>query len=273
MFRSFSRSWELVKASFSILRQDKELIIFPIMSMVALALITVTFAVPFFVVSGSDVATIILAFVYYVVTSYVAIFANAAIAGAALMRLEGKDPTFNDAFSAAQSRADKIFGWAIISATVGMVLQALRDRDNPVTSFIISLIGVAWSVATFLVVPILVAENIGPIQAIQRSSSLLRQTWGQQIVGSFSISGVFFLIFLAGIIPLALIGFGLASIQPLLAIPVILLAIIFMLGLAVTSSAVSGIFTAAVYAYASDNMQVNNELYDASLIQNAFRTK
>jgi hypothetical protein len=273
MFRSFSRSWELVKTSFSILRQDKELLIFPLMSGIALLLITATFAVPFFVVSGSDIAMVILAFVYYVVTSYVAIFANAAVAGAALMRLQGEDPTFNDAFSAAQSRADKIFGWALISATVGMVLQALRDDDNVIGNIVLSIIGVAWSVATFLVVPILVAENVGPIEAIKRSSAMLRQTFGQQIIGNFSISGVFFLLFLAGVIPLALVGFALSAIAPVLVIPVVIAGVLFVLALVLVSSAVSGIFTAAVYAYASNDVQIDNQIFDTALVQNAFRTR
>lgn len=281
MFRSFSRSIELVKTSFGILRQDKEMLLFPIMSMIGLAMVSIVFFVPTYAAGLLDSAgggestnplLFIIAFLYYVVAYYIMIFANAAVVGAAMMRLRGEDPTFSDAFNIAMSRSGKIFGWAVISATVGMILQAMRDNSNGLSRFVVSLIGAAWNIATFLVVPVLVVENLSPIDAIKRSGSLLKRTWGEQIVGNFGIGLVMFLIALVGGIPLFLLTTAAFSIAPALGILVGIVFALYIFAVMAISTAVSGIFTAAVYAYATQT-PVQSHIFDPNLVQGAFRAK
>lgn len=284
MFQSFSRSWELVKTSFGIIREDKTLLLFPLISMAALALVSVMFFFPMLLLGafgngdsdGVSVVAYIVGFVYYVVVYYIMIFANAAIVGAAMERLKGNRPTFNDALNIAKSRSGKIFGWALISATVGIVLQAIENmldrRVGFIGDLVVSLIGAAWNIATFLVVPVLVVENIGPIEAIKRSSSLLRQTWGQQLMGNFGLGLIFFLLFLVGGLPLLILTGLAASISPILGVLVGLFLGAYILLLIALYSAVSGIFTAAVYAYAV-HTPVQDPIFDQSLVQNAFGPK
>ncbi|NDJ85088.1 MAG: hypothetical protein GYB66_04315 [Chloroflexi bacterium] len=282
MFRTISRSWELVKTSFSVLRQDKEMLIFPVLSMIGLALVSIAFIVPaalagLFEGVASDSESInpflvVVAFLYYVVTYYITIFANAAVVGAAMMRLRGEDPTVSDAFNIAMSRAGKILGWAVIAATVGMILRAIEERAEGIGRIVVSLVGVAWNVATFLVVPVLVVENVGAIDAIKRSGSLLRQTWGEQIAGSFGVGIIFFLLFLAGGIPLILLTIGLGAIAPAAAIIGIILIVLYALALSAVGTAISGIYTAALYAYATEP-QVENMYFDQDLLNDAFHQK
>jgi hypothetical protein len=282
MFRGFSRSIELVKTSFGILRQDKEMLLFPIMSMIGLAMVTIVFFVPTYAAGLFDGAgggqestnplLFIITFIYYVVAYYIMIFANAAVVGAAMMRLRGEDPTFSDAFNIAMSRAGKIFGWAVISATVGMILQAMRDNSNGLSRFVVSIIGAGWNIATFLVVPVLVVENLSPIDAIKRSGSLLKQTWGQQIVGNFGISLVMFLIALIGGVPLFLLTTAAFAVAPVLGILVGIVFALYIFAVMAISSAISGIFTAAVYAYATQT-PVESPIFDPALVQGAFRAK
>lgn len=282
MFRSFSRSIELVKTSFGILRQDKEMLLFPIMSMIGLLMVSVVFWLPTYAaglldgVGGGNESTnpilFIVVFLYYVVSYYIMIFANAAVVGAAMMRLRGEDPTFSDAFNIAMSRSGKILGWAIVSATVGMILRAIEERADILGRIVISFIGAAWNIATFLVVPVLVVENLGPVDAIKRSASLLKQTWGQQLIGNFGISLVMFLIALVGGVPLFLLTMAAFAVAPAFGILVGLVLALYIFGVVAVGTAVSGIFTAAVYAYTTQT-PTETPIFDPTLVQGAFSPK
>ncbi len=256
MFEKFSRSWGLVKASAAVLRSDKELMLFPLISGVATLVVLATFLVPMFalrIFEGGDVGVggAIFGFLFYFCQYSVIIFFNCALVGAAMIRLDGGDPTLADGIAAAKSRIPAILGYAAIAATVGVLLQALKSRDN---NFIVRLIGsglgAAWTLATFLVVPVLVSRNVGPIDALKQSVSLLKKTWGENAIGNVGIGAAFGLITFAVI----LIGFGLAfaaaQISVGLAIAVAAVFLIGVLLLGVYQAALSGIYSAALYRYA-----------------------
>ncbi|MEP7190868.1 MAG: DUF6159 family protein, partial [Roseiflexaceae bacterium] len=213
MFQKLSNSWELVKASAQVLRSDKELIVFPIVSAVGSLIVLATFAIPMFLAGvfdsmyvdgkGFQPLGMLVAFLFYLVQYTVIFFANTALVGAALIRLRGGDPTVADGFRIAAQRLGPILGYALISATVGMVLRAIAERAGIIGRIVISLVGFAWTVATYLVVPVLAAEDIGPIDAVKRSTQLLKRTWGEQLVGNAGVGAVFglmmFGVFLIGI--------------------------------------------------------------------------
>jgi hypothetical protein len=261
MFRTWSRSWTMVKASARVLRSDKELLIFPVLSAIALLLITASFAVPFFLSgayermgdgrdSGGQILYYVGLFLFYLVQNFVIFYCNTALVGAATIRLRGGDPTLSDGFRIAHSRVGTIFGYALISATIGMVLRALSERLPFLGRIIISLIGTAWSIATYLVIPVLAVENIGPVDSVKRSASLLRQTWGEQLVGSFSIGAIFILPFLL-IIMVLVGGIMLAFQQAALGLLLVALAVLALVALAVVQAALSSVYSAVVYRYAT----------------------
>jgi hypothetical protein len=198
--------------------------------------------------------------------------------GAALIRLDGGNPTLSDGFKIAQSRLPQILGYALISATVGMILQMLsgaaRNNKNIVMSIIgqiiVGLIGAAWSIATFLAVPVLVVEGVGPIEAVKRSTALLKKTWGEQIIGDLSIGGIFGLISVGVVLLAVALGFLFAKI-PALLILVVIAAVVALITLGVISSALSAIFRAALYQYAHDGK--TTEFFSSDMIQGAFKVK
>jgi hypothetical protein len=285
MFQSFRRSWELVKASFAVLRADKELIWFPVFSGIALVMVSIAFLVPMALLDvfssifgsgqGGEVAGFVILFIYYVVAYFVMIFSNTAVVGAALKRLRGGDPSFQDGLNTATGNTGKIFGYSVIAATVGMILQALRSDDNIAANVVSWIGGLAWNLATFLVVPVMVAEGVGPIAALRRSAGLLRQTWGQQIIGNAGISLVFFFLFLAVVIPGGLLVMVAFSVTPVLGILFGVLVVLAVLGLMAVQTTLSGIYTAAVYNFAVAPAEVtsSNQFFDQSLLQSAFRHK
>jgi len=277
MFKRISNSWELVKASAQVLKADKELIIFPILSTIGLILVSIAFAVPIFVsdlinqITDNVVLSVLVLFLFYLAQYIVIFFANSALVAAAMIRLRGGDPTAGDGFRAAFGHLPAILGYALISATVGMILRWLSERG--VLGEIASrLIGFAWNIATFLVVPILVMEDVGPVEAVKRSAGLLKKTWGEQIVGNLSIGLVFGLLIFASIllgIGGVLLGVNIESAP--IAIAAAAIAVLLVLGMSLISSALSGIYSAAVYNYA-----VTGEpggYFEQGLVEEAFRPK
>jgi hypothetical protein len=280
MFARVSNSWQLVKASAAVLRADKELVIFPIISMIGVLIVTVTFAIPLSMVGffeavakeGGQVLGFVVLFLFYVVMYCIIIFANTALVGAAMIRLDGGDPTVSDGLHIAVQRFGTILGYALIAATVGMILRAIRERGGILGQIASSLLGFAWNLATFLVVPVLVVEDVGPIDAIQRSARLLKRTWGEQIVGNLSIGLVFVLIgIIVTLLGLPVIALAVATGSVAVILPVVLLFILALVTVGLLGSTLSGIYSAAVYRYAVDGE--TGGFFSVEMIEDTFRIK
>ncbi len=281
MFDRISRSWNLAKASASVLREDKELLLFPLVSFGALVLVCASFAFPAWRVGlldghggrGAGAARYLVAFLFYFAQYFVIIFFNAALVGAAMMRLEGGNPTFADGMRIATSRVGVIAGYAAIAATVGVVLRAIQERVGFIGRIVLGLLGVAWSIATFLVVPVLVArKDLGPVEAVKESAYLLRQTWGENLVGQVGISAAFGFVYLLVLICGGFLFFVSAMGHDVRLFVFALAATV--LGLsaaALVHSALSGIYEAALYRYATKGEAVLG--FDADALQRAFRAK
>ncbi len=271
---TFARSWNLVKASWSVLSDDKELIVFPIVSAIGAILVTIAFAVPEFLVysaGNNEALGYVLLFLFYLVLYCVINFANSALVGAAMIRLRGGDPTLRDGFRIAFERFGAIFGYSLVAATVGVILQAL-SRKGALADIVRSLIGLAWNLATYLVVPVLVVERVGPLEAVKRSASLLRKTWGEQIIGGAGMGLVFFLLFLlCTVLAVAGVFLGISLDSTALIVSCILVGVLAYVLLALISSTLGGIYSAAVYRYAAEGEM--SKQFAPELIRNAFRVK
>jgi uncharacterized membrane protein len=277
MFRRLAISWDLVKASAQVLVADKELLVFPLVSAIGVLIVSITFFAPMALANvfdsilfrDSQVVGYLILFLFYVVQYTVIFFANTALAGAALIRLRGGDPTLKDGFRVASSRFVPILGYALIAATVGVILRALSDRSQGLKRFIVSLLGFGWSIATYLVVPVLAVENVGPIDAIKRSVELLRRTWGEQIAGTVGLGAVFGLVNLVTIIIGAAVTIFIAvQFQAwVLALGSALFFVVLLMLTGLVSSALSGIYSAAVYHYAVDGE--TSGYFDQALMEQA----
>ncbi|MBN1485105.1 MAG: hypothetical protein JXA37_10310 [Chloroflexia bacterium] len=284
MFQKFSNSWKLIKASAAVLRADKELVVFPIVSALGVLIVTATFALPMWLAGtfdamlnggegeGTGPLSFIALLLFYIVQYFVIFFANSALVGATMIRLRGGDPTLGDGFRIATRHLGQILGYALIAATVGMVLRWLSEKAGLLGRIVISIIGLVWNVATYLVVPILVEEDTGPVDAIKRSVELLKKTWGEQIAGSFSMGLVFGLLsFLLIVVMGILIAMAAVSESLGLAIFLGVLLVLALLAIALINATLSGIYTAAVYQYA-----VTGEIsdyFETGLVQGAFHQK
>lgn len=277
-----SRSLDLAKASWSVVKADKELMWLPVLSVCALLLILGSIAVPVAVLGGFDPdvaraegnpASWLGLFAFYVVAYFIALFFNTALVAAAMVRLDGGNPTLADGLRIAWSRAGRILGYACIAATVGLFLRMLEERVGWVGRIVVKLIGVGWALATFLVVPVLATRDVGPIDAVKESATLLRETWGENLIGTFGLGLVFSVAYIVLMIVFLLVVFLAAQAQqPAVIAAVVILGIVAVLVLAALQATMQGVYSAALYRYATRS---TNPVpgFGFELLQQAFKPK
>ena len=247
-----SRGWQLAKMSLGVIKKDKEILIFPLLSLVALGLIAASFIGGIFFTMGRDGFVsplgIVLLAIMYLFLYFVMIYFNVAVIGCAMIRFEGGDPTVKDGFRTSNENFGAILKWAIISATVGMILRVIQSRLKLAGRVIAAIGGLAWSVATYFAVPVLIYEKTSVFGAVKRSAHLLRSTWGEMIVGGLGLAVIFLLLGFLGLIPIV-VGAMVGGISGLIVGLIISLA--YWLILACIGSAANSALHAALYRYAT----------------------
>ena len=283
MFERLSRSWQLVKASAAVLQQDRKLILFPLISSMAMLAVLASFAIPvigwaiFSGKSGVDSAVddstfYAIGFLFYLTQYFVIFFFNAALVGAAMIRLDGGTPTLSDVLRLAASRWTSILGYAAIAATVGMVLRAIAERVGFLGRIITGLLGAGWTIATFLVVPVLVARDVGPVEAVKESALILKRTWGENLVGQAGLGVAFALIqFFVIALGVALVVAAATNGSAILIVLSLVLTIGAVLLSILVHGALSGIYAAALYRFATQNG--NSQGFDTDALRSAFVVK
>jgi len=280
MFERISNGFTMARSSWRVLMGDKKLLIFPFISGVMTLLVMATFAVPMGLLHqegkllGADgrlhMWVYPVMFAYYVATYSVIIFCNAALVSCALLRFDGQPATLGDGLRLAMARLPQILAWAVVSATVGMILNIIENAGDKIGYWIKAILGTAWSVMTYFVVPILVVEKVGPIDAVKKSVALMRKTWGEALVGKVGL-GLFFALLAIPLVVLMFVGFYLLNTSFALGVGVLVATgIMFLIYLAV-AAAMNTIFLTAVYQFAA--FQRCPEGFDETSMARAFGTK
>jgi len=275
-----SRSIELLKQSWGVLKQDRELIWLPVLSAVSAALIATAVLVPIALTqdwdaissqgettnalgTGAYIALAVLA----LMLAFVSIFFRAALVSGAHERMTGGDPTVRSAIAGALERLPQLFSWAVITTIVGSILRAIEERSGFIGRIVINLIGMAWAVTTFLVIPVIVIENTGAVNSTKRSVELFRHTWGENLTAQVGFGLIGFLMF----IPLFVLGAVGASIGTLLGFVLIAAAVVAAIVVVTVLSALGGVFQTALYHYAVGTELVST--VDTGLLQDSFTRK
>ena len=280
LFHKVARSWRLIKASTAVLNSDGELLVLPIISgaislalgggMVALAMSDGTFEA---LQNGQSLEALnsfyVWLFAFYLVQYFVIIFFNTALVGAALERLDGGDPTIRSSLALATRRLPQVLGYAIVSATVGVLLRMIAERFGLIGKIIGAGAALAWAVTTFLVVPVIAAEGRGPLSAIERSTELLGKTWGENLIGNAGISLILGII--AAVVAFAGLGGATMLIEngnETIGLPLFAAAFVAFIAVMVFSAALSAVYAASVYYYAVVGEPPAG--FDRDLIRGAF---
>lgn len=271
-FDRLSNGWKLSMSSFSVIKKNKQLLIFPVLSGAALLVLLGSFIGILYSMNGNNFDRVvderstteyIGLFVFYLINYFIVIFFNMALIHCARIYFEGGKPTITDGLRFSLSRIGDILVWSTVAATVGLLLRMLEENGGKIGKIIASFIGIAWSITTFFVVPVLAYENLKPMQAYRRSVQIMREKWGESLGSGFSFGIIQILGILIVGVPLFFIG---SLISPIMAI---VLAAIGVLCVIAVVSAAQTIFISAVYHHI-DNKQLedfNSDTLDSVFYQ------
>ena len=278
-FTRLSNGWTIAMTSLKVLNANKELIIFPILSGISMILIIGSFAAAFFAHAGWDIDSLNIAgnnvktesrsvlylimFLFYIVNYFVVVFFNMALMHCARLYFDGEEVSVAKGLQFSVSRIGAIFSWAVFAATVGMILKIIQDKAGALGKIVTGIIGIVWSIATFFVIPILAYEKLSPMEAVKRSTQMMKDKWGETIGANFSIGIVSFL----GIICIAAVA-GLIAIANLWV--GIAIFVVGFLAVVTISSALHSIFISAVYNNINGNL---NDHFDQQLLDDLFVPK
>jgi hypothetical protein len=279
MFDRIKRSFDLVRASAQVLRQDNHLLLFPVISAFALLLVVIGFALPVFGLESFDGlgrrGLYSIAFLFYVVQYFVIFYFNTALVGAVMIRLDGGSPTLGDGLRIANSRLGTILGYAVISATIGVILRAIQERVGFLGRLVVGLIGASWALATFLAVPVIVTRDRGAIGSISESAALLKRTWGENLIGQTGMGAAFGLVYFGlagGVAMLVLLSvLVVGAINPALMILLAVVVVLAILACVLFQATLSGIYSAVLYRYAVDGSGTPG--FDGGVLGGAFQRK
>jgi hypothetical protein len=271
-----SNTIALAKVSWKVLRKDRELLLLPVLSFLASILVLTMLWLP--TLSAIDTSgladeggdpgavLIVVGVISAMAMSIISVFFNGALVAGAHERLSGGDPTVRSALGRALSRLSGLLPWAIITGTVGLILQAVRERAGWMGRFVVNMVGMAWQTATFLVVPAIVIDDHGAVSGLKASAALLKRTWGENIAARVG----FGLLGLVAAIPAVIVLFATGALGDAALVVGILLAVPYLALVVVVLTALNAVFQTALYLYATTGSVPAG--FDDSNLQDSFTT-
>jgi hypothetical protein len=274
MFEKISNGWNLAKQSLRVVLLDKELLLFPLFSGISSILVTLSFLLPLWTTGsignllrpeGVNPVVYVIVFAFYLVNFFVIVFFNSCLVACALIRFRGGDPTVADGLRSSWSRLPQIFAWSLLAASVGFLLRVFESRSRRGASIVSGFLGIAWSAASYFVIPILVVENLGPIEALKRSTAVLKKSWGEALAANFGLGLLMTAFLLLAGIPAVLGVVAGSGTSVALGLAATALAVLFM---TLVQSVAKAVLQAALYLYAADGSAPPQ--FDESLLKAAF---
>jgi hypothetical protein len=286
VFDKISRSWSLAGQCWNVLGEDPALLVFPLLSSIVLLVLLGSCALPVFslyhslqpvLAEGSTTHTSRLLFyiamyAFYFVSYAVMMFFNSALISVALKRLDGESASVGEGLQMALARLPAILGYAAIAATVGTILRAIEERVGLIGRIVIGILGAGWTIATAMTLPVLIEEDVGPVEAISRSLALLRRNWGENLIGNGGISlGVAVVAIPIGILGLLMVFAAVSTRAPGSIFLAMALFAVAMVVVGLVSTTLHSIYTAALYRFATGSKE--NAGIDGDLLADAYRQK
>lgn len=272
-FDRLSNGWKIAMNSFKVLKENKQLIIFPILSGFSILLLTASFFTAALASAGWDIDNLgveqqgtpiyyLIVFAFYIINYFIVVFFNMALIHCTRLYFQGEEVTIRKGMLFSFSRIRSIFAWAFFAATIGLLLRTIQENVGTLGKIITGIIGIVWSVATFFVVPIIAYENAGPIEAFKKSSAMMKEKWGESLGANFSFALIQFLAVIIIGLPLFFLG---AAFNPIVGIALAIVGVFTVISII---SAAQTIFVSAVYHNINGdpvkhfNQQMVDQLFD-----------
>jgi hypothetical protein len=261
----WSDSVKITKTVLRLIREDRALLLLPLLSGVLLiaaaAVVFIPLVTAFLVnpsgmiafvhTSGGAALLVVVFLLLYFTLVFLSVFFLAALVGAATLKLSGKNATVRDGLQIAWAKKGRLLVWALISASVGLLIQLVASRFKGIVGLLIRFgAGVTWAVATYFVIPVLLYEDNTAWRSLVRSAKLFAGTFGRWFFSNLLLSLIVVGVFLLGLIPFVAGILSLSTSVPL-GVGLILLAVVIWIFAAVFSAAVAGVTRAVLYRYAT----------------------
>ena len=285
MANAFSRSWEITKLSFNVIKQDRELLAFPILATVFSVIFIAAILFPSIVLGFITISTeyagateYVILFLIYFGLAFIATFFNVCVVYTAKKRFEGGNATFGESIKFAVSRINLIFLWSAVSATVGIILRIIDEmaeragRSGQILLYITrSILGMVWSIVTIFVIPGMVYYNLSPFDAIKKSVAVLKKTWGESLIRYYGLGLVQLLFIVIGIILFIPLFIVLSAAGIFGVIVAIIIGILYLLIVMLVFGIANQIFNTALFVYADSGKIPSG--YNKEIMENAFHKK
>jgi hypothetical protein len=285
---AFSRSWMITKLTFGVINKDRELLWFALLSFIFSSLFGVAMIFPSIIPAlmenglskeSLEAYQYVILFLTYFGLAFIATFFNVCVVYTTKIRFEGGNATFGESIRFAFSRLSLIFQWSLLSASVGLLLRILHQLASNlgkigqlVANILISLLGMAWSIVTIFVVPVLVYEGLGPIDAIKKSTQIIKKTWGESLIKALGLGLVQFLVFVILIMASGALTFVLSSAFDTVGLLIgISVGVLLLLLTGLVFTVASTIFNTALYVYANNNLIASG--FNEEVVRGAFKQK
>lgn len=283
---TFKASYMIVKGSWGLLKRDKEMMLFPILSMLASLAVTATvLALIFFTRYHGDVNAFVapsegssneagvLWYVYlfglYIVSYFIVTFFEVGIVAIAHGRINGQDLTFQDGLHTALKLKGKILLWSVLAATVGVLLNMIAERSKLLGRIVVWMLGAMWSILSYFIVPVLLIEDLSIKDSLKKSAQVINTTWGEAVIVNVGVGAVFGVLLLLGFLVLLPLMFVIHGIIVVVASLVIFLC--YVLCLSIVSSTLGTIFKVVLYEYTTK--KIIPEGFSEELFHLAFKAK
>lgn len=285
---AFSRSWAITKLSFRVINQDRELIWFALLSFIFSTLFTVAMIfpsiIPTFMDEGISSESLeayqyVIIFITYFGLAFIATFFNVCVVYTTKIRFGGGNATFSESFRFAMSKLGLIVQWSLLSATVGLLLRILDNLASRlgkggqlISQIIIGLIGLAWSIVTLFIVPVLVYEGLGPIAAVKKSTQVIKETWGESLIRSIGLGLIQFFVFFLIILLCGGLTYVLAGLFELTGVLIgVGIGLLLLLLVGLVFNVANMVFNTALYVYATNKVVANG--FDEEVVRDAFKSR
>jgi hypothetical protein len=285
---AFSRSWMITKLTFGVINKDRELIWFAMLSFLFSTIFTLAMIVPSvipailergFSEESLQALEYVMIFLTYFGLAFIATFFNVCVVYTTKVRFEGGNATFGESIRFAMSRLTLIVKWSLLSASVGLLLRLLHNLASNlgkigeiVAKILIGLLGMVWSIVTIFVVPVLVYEGLGPIDAIKKSSQVIKKTWGESLIKAIGLGLVQFFVFVIIVLISAAFTYSLAMAFDTIGMLVgISVGVLLLLLAGLVFNVASTIFNTALYVYANNNLVASG--FSEEVVRGAFRQR
>jgi hypothetical protein len=300
----FERSWSLFKSSLLVIIRNKQLLVFPIFISAATAVIILFFFAPaalwptghsylsgehwhaladkYFRSNGSQqhphfslspIACVYVAFLYFV-SMFVATFFNVAFYNEILAALNGEAVSLSRGLQFACSRWKAILMWAMFAGLIGLIIKVIEERFDVVGQIIARFVGLAWSIASVFVIPVIVRDesSVNPIAMLKKSAGTLRQVWGEGLIGYVGIGAINTIVMLGSVVFIAAAAFISTQLHNFWLLGFVVVGwVISMVIWSYLMNVAGLVYKGALYLYASEG--IVSEPYDQDMLNSAWKFK